>query len=292
MKLRELRHNFWNLGFIEEGLADTLKNKNPKIHWVKKRINDRWFADPFILDVTESEIIILAEEYCYDIRRGRIARVVIDCKTFEEKGFEIILDLPTHLSFPFIIRQNGKVYLIPENSASGCSTVYEYDDATRKLTPLHHLAEEPFADATSFEMEGKSYLCTTMVPDTNSKSVKIYTFDRENLKVAERVATVEFPILCGRNAGEVFAVDGHLYRPAQDCTLRYGHGVILQKITMKDGKWSFEDVNSFYPNTFKYNHGVHTFNNYKGLIVIDVRGYRNPVMGRVLTFLFKLIGKK
>ena len=61
---------------------------------------------------------------------------------------------------------------------------------------------------------------------------------------------------------------------------------------MKDGKWSFEDVNSFYPNTFKYNHGVHTFNNYKGLIVIDVRGYRNPVMGRVLTFLFKLIGKK
>ena len=122
MKLRELRHNFWNLGFIEEGLADTLKNKNPKIHWVKKRINDRWFADPFILDVTESEIIILAEEYCYDIRRGRIARVVIDCKTFEEKGFEIILDLPTHLSFPFIIRQNGKVYLIPENSASGCST--------------------------------------------------------------------------------------------------------------------------------------------------------------------------
>ena len=97
MKLRELRHNFWNLGFIEEGLADTLKNKNPKIHWVKKRINDRWFADPFILDVTESEIIILAEEYCYDIRRGRIARVVIDCKTFEEKGFEIILDLPTHV---------------------------------------------------------------------------------------------------------------------------------------------------------------------------------------------------
>lgn len=85
MKLRELRHNFWNLGFIEEGLADTLKNKNPKIHWVKKRINDRWFADPFILDVTESEIIILAEEYCYDIRRGRIARVVIDCKTFEER---------------------------------------------------------------------------------------------------------------------------------------------------------------------------------------------------------------
>ena len=67
MKLRELRHNFWNLGFIEEGLADTLKNKNPKIHWVKKRINDRWFADPIILSLTYDIKIVLYLLYslCY-----------------------------------------------------------------------------------------------------------------------------------------------------------------------------------------------------------------------------------
>ena len=64
MKLRELRHNLWDIGFIEEGLADTLTNHNPKIHWVKKQFKDRWFADPFILDVTDSDIIVLAEEYC------------------------------------------------------------------------------------------------------------------------------------------------------------------------------------------------------------------------------------
>lgn len=291
MKLRELRHNLWNIGFIEEGLVDTLTNKHPKIHWVQKRINDRWFADPFILDVTDSEIIILAEEYCYEMRRGRIARVVIDRRTYEEKEFEVILELPTHLSFPFIIRQDDKMYIMPESSASGCSTVYEYDDAIRKLTPLHHVSEEAFTDAAIFEIEGQSYLCTTMLPETNSKSVKIYSFDREKLHIVERVATVNFSKLCGRNAGEVFSVNGQFYRPAQDCTLRYGHGVILQKMNIKDGQWSFEDVNSFYPDTFRYNQGVHTFNHYKGLIVIDARGYRNPIMGRVLTFLFKLIGK-
>ena len=292
MKLRELRHNLWNIGFIEEGLADTLTNKNPKIHWVKKRIRDRWFADPFILNVTGSEIIILAEEYCYEVNRGRIARVVIDRKTYEEKSFEIILDLPTHLSFPFIIRQEDKIYLMPENSASGCSTVYEYDDNSRRLAPLHHLAEEPFADATIFEMKGVSYLCTTMLPDPNSKSLKIYSFNKDNLKVGNRIATVEFPIVCGRNAGEVFEVEGCLYRPAQDCTLRYGHGVILQKMEMKDGEWMFEKVNSLYPRTFKYNQGIHTFNNYKGLIVIDARGFRNPILGRVLTYILKLLGRK
>lgn len=292
MKLRELRHNLWNIGFIEEGLADTLTNHNPKIHWVKKQFKDRWFADPFILDVTDSDIIVLAEEYCYKVRRGRIARVVIDRKTYEEKDFEIILDLPTHLSFPFIIRQNGKVYVMPENSASGCSTIYEYDDESRKMTPLHHLSEEPFTDATVVDMGGRAYICTTVSPDSNSNCMRIYSFDKEALEVVEQISKVEFKKRCGRNAGEVFKVDGQLYRPAQDCTLCYGNGVVLQKIIMSGGKWIFEDVNSIYPNTFKYNQGVHTFNNYKGLIVIDARGYRNPIIGRLLTSLFKIIGKK
>ena len=290
MRIRELRHSLWNIGFIEEGLKETLTNNQHKIHWVKKRINDRWFADPFILDVTDSEIIILAEEFCYKVRRGRIARVVIDRNTYEEKGFEIILDIPTHLSFPFIIRQNGKIYLMPENSASGCSTVYEYNDTTRSVTALHHLAEEPFADATIFEINGSSYLCTTMLPDTNSTSTKIYSLDKDELKVIERIATVKFPIVCGRNAGEIFEVDGQLYRPAQDCTLRYGHGVILQRMMLKDGVWSFKNEQKIYPNTFRYNQGIHTFNNYKGLIVIDGRGYRNLIVGRILSFIFKIIG--
>lgn len=291
MKIRELRHNLWNIGFVEEGVTSVLTNKNPTIHWVKKRFHDRWFADPFILDVTDSEIIVLAEEFCYKLQRGRIARVVIDRKTYEEKDFEIILDLPTHLSFPFILRQNNKVYILPENSASGCSTIYEYNDELRKVTALHHISEEPFADATIFDIDGKTYLFTTILPDTNSSSVKIYVFDKEQMKVVDRIASVNFPVICGRNAGEIFSVEGNLYRPAQDCTLCYGHGVILQKMTINNGVFSFENIKGIYPNTFRYNQGIHTFNNYKGLIVVDARGYRNLIIGRILTFLFRLIGR-
>lgn len=292
MKLRELRHNFWNIGFIEEGLEDTLKNKCPKIHWVKKRFKDRWFADPFIFDVTEHEIIILAEEYCYEVRRGRIARVVIDRKTYEESEFEIILDLPTHLSFPFIIRKNDKVYLMPENSASGCTTIYEYNDISRTIKPIHHLAEEPFTDATIFKMGGKAYLLTTIFPDPNSHSVHIYSFDYERMKAIKRIETIEFPIRCGRNAGEVFSIDGQLYRPAQDCTQCYGHGVILQKVTSCDKGWTFENVNSIYPNTFRYNQGIHSFNHYKDLVVVDARGYRNSIIGRLISYIFKILGRR
>lgn len=292
MKLRELRHNLWNVGFIEEGLEHTLSCRKPIIHWAKKRINDRWFADPFILDVTDSEIIILAEEYCYKVRRGRLARVVFDRKTYEEKSFEIILDLPTHLSFPFIFRKNGKMYIMPENSASGCSTIYEYDDFSRKMTPITHVSEEPFTDATLFELNGESYLWTTMTPDPNGKSLSVYKFNKESFLVEDLITKETFPINTARNAGEVFSLDGILYRPAQDCTACYGNGVVLQRVVCEEGKWNFVDVNSFYPDTFKYNQGIHTFNHYKGLIVVDARGYRNPVIGRILTFLFKILGKR
>lgn len=291
MKIKELRHNLWNVGFIEEGLEDTLSNNKPIIHWAKKLINDRWFADPFILDVTDSEIVILAEEFCYEVHRGRLARVVFDRKTYEEKSFQVILDLPTHLSFPFILRKDNKVYIMPENSASGCSTIYEYDDNSRKLYPVNCVSGEPLTDATIFELNGESYLWTTMTPEPNGKTLSIYGFDKNTLTVSGKILEKTFPNNTARNAGEAFVINGVLYRPAQDCTACYGHGVILQKVSITDGEWLFEDVNSFYPDTFKYNQGVHTFNHYKGLIVIDARGFRNPIMGRVLTILFKLIGR-
>lgn len=292
MKITELRHNMWNIGFIEEGLGDTLQNNSPKIHWVRKKFDDRWFADPFILNYNSKEIVVLAEEYCYNVKRGRIARLVIDRETYEEKNYEIILDLPTHLSFPFIYRIKDKIYIIPENSASGGSTVYEYDDAERCLKVLHHVCEEPFTDATIFNFQGAYYLWTTKVPDANGKDLTIYNFDADLLKADKLIDSVRFPNNTARNAGEPFSVNGQLYRPAQDCTKCYGHGVVLQKVICQDGKWIFENANSFYPNSFKYNQGVHTFNNYKGLIVIDARGYRNPILGRLLTCLFGFFGKK
>lgn len=292
MKFREIRHNLWNIGFIEDGLETTLCRKNLQIHWVKKRIKDRWFADPFILDVNDKAVIILAEEYCYNVKRGRIARLEIDRHSYEEIAYEIVLDLPTHLSFPFIYRLGDNVYVIPENSASGFSTIYKYDDASRQMTPIHRLADEPFTDAVIFNIKDQSYLYTTKLPEANSSAVEIYSFDENSLRVNEKLGSFEFPVSCGRNAGAVFSVNGHLYRPAQDCTLCYGHGVILQKVTFDHGEWSFEDVNSIYPTTFRYNQGVHTFNSYKGLIVIDARGYRNPILGRISTALLKLLGKK
>lgn len=281
MKLKELRHNLWNVGFYEEGVESLLTDKSPKVHWARKKFKDRWFADPFILDVNDSEIIILAEEYCYDVKRGRLARVVFDRNSYAEKDYTIILDLPTHLSFPFIYRRDEKVFIMPENSASGCSTIYEYDDYSRRLTAINQVSDEPYTDATIFQAENKTWLWTTKTPDPNGNVLMIYDFDNTRLCVNKKCADVSFSTDIARNAGECFMVNGFLYRPAQDCTKCYGHGVVIQKCIQENGKWHFMNTNSFYPRSFKYNQGIHTLNHYKGLVVFDTRGFRYPVIGRI-----------
>lgn len=291
MKIRELRHNLWNVGFYEEGLENLLTDKAPKIHWARKRFKDRWFADPYIFDVTDSEIIILAEEYCYKVKRGRIARVVFDRHTYEEKDFNIVLDLPTHLSFPFIFRKGDKVYVMPENSASGCSTLYEYNDKTQKVTKIAQVSNEPFTDATILELNGKHQLWTTMQPDPNGKTLTIYDFDENNLIAGKKKSEVVFTLNIARNAGEVFSINDKMYRPAQDCSKCYGHGVVIQEISTVGNHCNFLEINSFYPQSFKYNQGIHTLNHYNGLVVFDTRGYRYPVVGRLVNFFIKILGR-
>ena len=34
MKIRELRHNLWNIGFIEDGIENIIQDKKTNIHWV------------------------------------------------------------------------------------------------------------------------------------------------------------------------------------------------------------------------------------------------------------------
>ena len=289
MKVTEFRHDFWNIGFVEDGIKSFLYTKSPFIHWSKKKYKDRWFADPFILDYNDVEIIILAEEFCYNIKRGRLARVVFDRKTYEEKDFSIILDMPTHLSFPFIYRIGDKVYILPENSASGNSMIYEYNDASGQMKALHLVSDIPFTDATILKIGGKEWLLTTMIPDPNGSSLSIYKFDGKNLCAYDKTSTVVFSNKIARNAGEFFIVDGNYYRPAQDCSDCYGHGIVIQEINYVNGIFDFKNVNSFYPQSFILNQGIHTLNHYKDLVVVDGRGYRSPIMGRIMTKILKIL---
>ena len=159
--------NEWQIGFPQTTRENIAMGGRYKIALLKGVPNGRWFADPFILDVTPTHIILLVEEFVNATAKGRIARLTISRNDYTLQRNDTLLDLDTHLSFPTIVRQGGAVYVIPENSAGGKLNAYIYDEAAAKLVPYTTLCPKPLIDALHHDIDGNEYIFATQGPDAN-----------------------------------------------------------------------------------------------------------------------------
>lgn len=263
----------WEIGFVEGGLASVMGNQPLCVHWLKHDYKDRWFADPFILDVTESEILVLAEEFRYEEAKGRIALLVVDKRSYELRKLDIVLELETHLSFPAIWRENDSVYVYPESWQSGMLCLYELNgchcDAGKKIA----LCEEPMADAIITDRFGKRQLFSVQEND----KLRVY-----NLNLATGLFELSYMKPFGRatarNAGDFFEYEGKVYRPAQVCVERYGEAVEIQEVIFDSNQnYCFLPYKTLYSCHPSLDTGLHTLNCFKGFVVIDVHGWNHTL---------------
>ena len=143
----------YNIGFVDEPLRSVIDGVPIHIHWLKHSYTDRWFADPFILDFNDEEIIVLVEEWYDPILRGRISRLVVDRKTYELKSLKVVLDEGTHLSFPAIERVGRDVYIHPENSVVGKLENYKYNEKEDRFERVGLLCNQPLTDSAIIEWQ-------------------------------------------------------------------------------------------------------------------------------------------
>lgn len=282
------QESIWKIGIILNSLEEILKNEHLHIKFISVP-SDRWWADPFILDVTEKEIVLLVEEYQYKRKRGTIAKLVIDKETSDVKSDEEILVLDTHLSFPAILRKD-QIYVYPENSKGGCLKLYRYDQNENKLVDSDVICKEPLTDAIYTEILGDPMIVSTKEPNPNGKVLGFYIPQDNNKGIIDNKYQLKeeyvFDEKIARNAGDWFEYNGKIYRPAQECNVEYGHSTFIQEVTKDiNGKLHFNNIRKLCSNDKEYQRGLHTFNVYKGLIVIDVKGYRYPKIAIFLRFL-------
>ena len=85
---------------------------------------------------------------------------------------------------------------------------------------------------------------------------------------AHRRNPVKSDVRGARPAGRIFTLDGRHYRPGQDCSVRYGHAVIVHRIEhLSETAYREEEVGRIVPD-----HGlgaVHTLNHAGALTVAD-----------------------
>ncbi len=269
----------WAIGFIETDIDDIIAGKAYKVKWVDIPV-DCWYADPFILNVTKDKIELLVEEWKYDLERGVISKIIIDKGTNKITYKKTILQLDTHLSFPAIYRKNGEVYVCPENSESGCSNIYKYDELNELLVFHKKLCNQPLTDSVITDLLGDNLMFSTKVGNSNGKILNIYRWV-PNQCLYEDVSSVSFDENIARMAGHFFKHKDSIYRPAQVSNSAYGQAVSLQKVEAKEGTINFVEIRRLYSDHKNLTQGMHTFNYNQGLIVVDAWGWKAPILRKL-----------
>lgn len=288
--IRQIKYDQnWNIGFCEQTSEELILDKQLKpIRWLKHSYRDRWFADPFIYKVTESEIVVFVEECPMENPKGIICELVIDRKSMRLKERFVMLELDTHLSYPAIIRHEGKVYVYPENGASGELNIYEYDENNHRLINPICILKESVADATIIEDDGHFYMSATKYPETQ---VKAYLYESNSLFTPFHQLN-DLPYQtnkrCSRQGGNWFSKEIIHFRPAQDCVKRYGAAISIMEVRLTEVGIEEKEVVHINPIRGRYGLGLHTINFNSDVCVIDGCGYLYPYTGLFVEMIRKL----
>lgn len=278
----------WHIAFVKGG-KEALFKGTMELEVVKNPYRDRWFADPFVLDVTDDKILLLAEELRYDHPKGRIAKLTIDRRSMALESYSIILECPTHLSFPNILRHEGKIYVYPENCRTGQLDIYEYDLANEKLVNPKKICNDGVWDAAITNLLGKWQLFAACRDDYH---MDLYDWN-EQLELFVPAQTIVSNRKDNRMAGELFEYKGEVYCPTQDCTETYGGGVWLKRVVpQEDGSLQLLSVRKITPPARMKCEGLHSLNEYKGVVVVDLKGWLHPSARVIYSLIRSILPKK
>jgi hypothetical protein len=233
---------------------------------------DRFWADPFPLE-HEGRRYIFVEEYLNSTGLGRIALFEID-KDGTAQGPVTVLERDYHLSYPFVFQWNGAHYMIPETRESGQIELFRAEEFPRSWVFDRVLVPNIFAvDATLIEMNGRWWMFASVAQDAKTPLNELSIFFADSPFgpwTPHQRNPVRSDVRNSRPAGRIFEWKGAFYRPAQDCSARYGHSIVINEIKHLDLDSFVEtEVSRITPGWTKNLLATHTINADGGLTVID-----------------------
>ena len=150
----------------------------------------------------------------------------------EWRQLGIVLENPWHMSYPQVFEEDGRIYMIPEESDLGRGSVnlYEATDFPYKWEKRAKLVDRPFADSTILKHKGHWYMACYTIPPKESAELwhapslfgpwaRHPMWDKINQSRRLR--------RCG---GHFIEEDNQLYRVAQDCNGGYGKRLFKVKV--------------------------------------------------------------
>ncbi len=284
--------------FISSDYLPLSKTGTHFIKWLNTNgYKKGWFADPFILDYKDGTCYVLVEEYLYSCYKGRISCLIVDHRKDEFVLREVkpIIELDTHLSFPFIIKDGIKTFICPENYQSGCVSLYELDPISLTIKSKHIIINDPLVDVQLFNVEDVYYALGTLTKTGAMDETKILRLYQSDSLLGEYrlIQVINNELKEERGAGGIALVNDNYIRPVQSCEGGYGKCVIFRYISVIDGLLRQKEILRLKPNQIKkWGLALHTYNWSNSIAVVDGQDYSRVFrVSRVLDPLLMRIAK-
>ena len=235
---------------------------------------DKFWADPHITRANDKYYIFI-EEFVIAKNKGHISVMELDDLGHWQAPVKV-LEKEYHLSYPFVFEWDHKFYMVPETRANRSIELYECAEFPLKWNFKRCLMNNISAvDTTLIHYSNKWWLFTAMAEnEAGAPNVELFLFYSDDLINGEWKAHPQNPIISdvksARPAGSLFAKDGKLFRPSQDCSKAYGYGFDLNEImVLTETEYRERKILSIRPDWDKNILATHTFAKLGDLTVID-----------------------
>lgn len=220
----------WQIGWSKTKISEFLEAPSKaRFTWYSPAGKIQTLADPFGIE-TAGGLDIYAERLVHGKPRGEIVQL----SAVEPTTASSTLSKPWHLSYPFIVFDDGRRYVVPEQKAAGCLAFYSLDEnGAMQGEPVARLEGMPLLDATFLHHDGYWWLFAAS-PDIDSGQGGLFLYYSRHL-TGPYAAHPANPIVTDRSrarpAGRIISLEGRLFRPGQDSTIRYGDAINVSEIT-------------------------------------------------------------
>lgn len=229
-------------------------------------------ADPFLWEAGGRQYLLF-EELAAGGARGRLGCVEI-LRNGACSEMELVLERPYHLSYPCVVPSSGDLFLLPETSEAKRIDLYRFSRFPGEVelvsTPVEGVA---LVDTTPIFLEARWYFFTT----TTEPFMETLLFSATKLEGPWDLHPsnpVSTSVRSCRSAGQLFWRDGRLFRPTQDCSVRYGYAITINEVTkLSPHEFKERPVSYIAPSWMPNLLGTHTWNESAAFQVIDGMRY-------------------
>ncbi len=220
-----LSTDLWRIGLVHQPIHAFLDpTRQPRIDWLTRIEAAAYCADPIAHPCHPGEI--WWERYDYLTHHGVLQRARLGSAVPAET---VDLGVSCHMSFPGMVKLDGRTLLIPEMSESGTTRLFSLDREGHweclAILPV------PGVDPVLFRWEDRLWLGLTRADLDKRSNFCLWHATSPSGPWTEHDANpVKIDVRSARSAGPLFRHNGALYRPAQDCTLSYGKRVVINRV--------------------------------------------------------------